>query len=108
MFLQVMCDLGLQGLKSQLAPSLIVAAKAATYKPQPSDQQGRDLQVGYRPPPTNLILSAFGWRRIPSFAIFAAQKIIGLRHVGDSHICAVVVNFFAGPQRDHAQQHDLR
>src|ERR1700676_1950963 len=51
---------------------------------------------------TACTLSAFP---CPSFSIFAPQKIVGLRHVGDPHIGAIINDFFAGPQRHHSQEH---
>src|ERR1700680_2075213 len=43
----------------------------------------------------------------PALAVFAAQEVVGLRDVGNAHVCAVIVDLFSGAERDDAKQHDL-
>src|SRR6266436_2377051 len=50
---------------------------------------------------------AFYYSLLPSLAVLPAQVVVGLRHVRDSHIGAVIVNLLSGAQRHDTEKHDL-
>src|SRR2546421_12640711 len=43
----------------------------------------------------------------PALAVVAAQVVVGLEHVGDAHVGAVVIDLFSGVEGDYAEEHDL-
>src|SRR6266566_4188028 len=43
----------------------------------------------------------------PALAVVAAQVVVGLEHVGDAHVGAVVIDLFSGAEGDYAEEHDL-
>jgi len=43
----------------------------------------------------------------PALAIVSAQIVVGLQHIGNAHVGAVVVDLFSSAQGDDAQEHDL-
>ena len=43
----------------------------------------------------------------PALAVLAAQIVVGLQDVGNTHVGTVVVDLFSGAQGDDAEEHDL-